>query len=96
MAYKLEISTNAYANIERGRSDINSQKLNDISKLFGVKPYQTIVLAEEIRHNDTVDGVSSAVDGVVRLTKIDLHTEELTLEDEFILSMERSVRRFVT
>ena len=93
MAYKLGISTHAYANIERGRSDINSEKLDVISKLFGVKPYQIIVLAEEIRHNCTIDGLLDAVKGIIRLTKINLETEELTQIDEYLLSMDKSVRR---
>lgn len=48
MAFKLGITTHAYANIERGRSDISSEKLSAVSKLFGLRPYQLIVLAEEI------------------------------------------------
>ncbi len=48
MAYKLGISSHAYANIENGRSDINTQKLMIIANLLGLKLNQLIFFAEEI------------------------------------------------
>ncbi|WP_395626202.1 helix-turn-helix transcriptional regulator [Daejeonella sp.] len=40
MAYNLGISTQAYANLEHGRSDLKSAKLQLIANLLGIRPYQ--------------------------------------------------------
>ena len=56
MAYKLGTTTHSYANIERGRSDIGSEKLIVISKLFGLKTHQIIILAEEIMDIGSTEG----------------------------------------
>lgn len=52
----LGTTTHAYANIERGRSDICSEKLLVVSKLFGLKTYQIIILAEEIMDVGRIEG----------------------------------------
>jgi DNA-binding XRE family transcriptional regulator len=48
MAYKLGVSVSTYANIEKGRVDINTGKLFEVALLLGIKAHQIIALAEEI------------------------------------------------
>jgi len=91
MAFKLGITTHAYANIERGRSDICSEKLILVSKLFGLKTHQIIVLAEEIMDVGRIDWLNDVVKGIVRLS-VAIHHKELTEEDKFLLGMDKSAR----
>ena len=49
-----------------------------------------------VRDNGIIDDFSEAITGIVRLTKIDLQTEELTLENEFLLSMDKAVRSLIS
>ena len=49
-----------------------------------------------VRDNGIIGDFSKAITGIVRLTKIDLQTEELTLENEFLLSMDKAVRSSVS
>lgn len=91
MAFKLGITTHAYANIERGRSDINSAKLIGISNLFGLKTHQIIVLAEEIMDIGRTDWLNDVVKGMIRLS-IGIHHQELTEKDKFLLGMDKSIR----
>lgn len=46
MAYKLGITVDAYANIENGRADINTNRLNSISLILNTKASTIILLAE--------------------------------------------------
>ncbi|MHB1178249.1 MAG: helix-turn-helix domain-containing protein [Daejeonella sp.] len=90
MAFKLEITPHAYANIEHGRSDISSVKLAEISKLFGLKPHHLIILAEEIIDVGRTDWLYDVVKGMVRLSTVN-HVQELTAEDIFLLRMNKSM-----
>lgn len=46
VAFKLGITTEAYANIENGRTDINTNKLSMISLILGTKASVILFLAE--------------------------------------------------
>jgi len=61
VAYKLGITVHAYANIERGRSDINSNRLLDISKILEVKSSQIISLAEKVTESDDVGWLAPVI-----------------------------------
>jgi transcriptional regulator with XRE-family HTH domain len=93
MAYSLGLSINAYANIEHGRSDLKAGKLQYIANLLGIRPYQIIVLAEELKQHGDLHGLAYAIKGIIRLSRIDLNNTKLTLEDQFLLSMDSSIRR---
>ena len=69
VACKLGTTTHAYANIERGRSDISSKKLIAVSKLFCLKPYKLIVLAEEIMDVGRIDWLNDVAKGMIRQSK---------------------------
>ena len=66
---KLDTTTHAYANIECGRSDISSKKLIAVSKLFGLKAHQIIILAEEIMDVGRTDWLNDVVKGMIRQSK---------------------------
>jgi len=93
MAYNLKISTNAYANIEQGRSEVSARKLHLIANLFGIKIYQIFVLAEELKQHGDLDAFNDAIDGIFRLSRIDLNKAELTCQDQFLLAMDSGIRR---
>lgn len=46
VAFKLGITTEAYANIENGRTDINTNKLSMIGLILGTKASVILFLAE--------------------------------------------------
>lgn len=48
VAFKLGITTSAYANIENGRAELKTSKLFTLAVLFGLKPHQMLTLTEEI------------------------------------------------
>ncbi len=91
MAFKLGITTHAYANIERGRSDICSEKLIVVSKLFGLKTHQIIILTEEIMDVGRTDWLTDVVKGMIRLS-MGVYHQELTEKDKFLFGMDKSVR----
>ncbi|NTE05536.1 helix-turn-helix transcriptional regulator [Agrobacterium tumefaciens] len=47
VAFKLGITTEAYANIENGRADINTNKLRMISLILNIKASLIIAFAED-------------------------------------------------
>jgi len=49
MAYKLGVNVNTYANMERGRVDINTSKLFAIGQLLGIRAHQILALADEMK-----------------------------------------------
>lgn len=51
IAFKLGITVEAYANIENGRSDINTSKLYLISLILGIKASKMIKSAETKKPN---------------------------------------------
>ena len=67
IAVKLGISTQAYANIERGRSDLSSEKLIAVASVFGLKTHQLIVLAEEIMDAGETEWLDDAVRSLIRI-----------------------------
>lgn len=94
MAFKLGLTTHAYANIEHGRSDLCTEKLIAVSKLFGLKAYQLMVLAEEIIDVGRTDWLHDVVKGMIRISNVN-YTEELTTEDKFLLGMDKSIRSVI-
>lgn len=66
MAHKLGISINTYANIEKGRVDINTEKLLAVSQILGIKAHQILALAEEIKEVGEIDWVSSVTKKMIR------------------------------
>lgn len=93
IAYQLGISTHAYANIERGRSDINSEKLILITNLYGIKASLIVAFAEEIIEVGETEWLPAVIKGILKLSKIDLEKETLTLEDQFLLRMDDGIRK---
>ncbi|QEK50472.1 helix-turn-helix transcriptional regulator [Pedobacter aquae] len=91
MAYKLGLTVNSYANIEKGRTDINTEKLIKISQIFNIKPYQILVLADELLENNTTDWLPQVVRAIIRVAKRNYAIGN-NLEDQFIISMDKSVR----
>lgn len=90
MAYKLGITTHAYANIERGRSDICSEKLFALSNIFGLKMHQLILLAEEIIDVGKTEWLDDVVKGIIRISGTGYH-HALTPEDKFLFAMTKAV-----
>lgn len=67
MAHKLGITIDTYANIERGRVDLNTGRLYAIAQLLGIKPHQILALAEEVLENETHDWLPSIAKRMIRI-----------------------------
>ena len=46
VAYKVDITVNSYANIERGRVDVNISRLHRIADVLNTKAYLLLALAD--------------------------------------------------
>lgn len=66
MAFKLNITIHTYANIEKGRVDINTEKLTAIAQLFGINSHQILSLAEEVKENGEHDWLPNVVKRMIR------------------------------
>lgn len=67
IAHKLGITVNAYANIERGRADLNTEKLFAIAQLLGIRAHQILALAEEIAEIGEYDWLPSIAKRMIRV-----------------------------
>lgn len=67
MAHMLDINVNTYANIERGRVDINTEKLCAIAQLLGIRAHQILALAEEILEIGELDWLPSMAKRMIRV-----------------------------
>ncbi len=66
MAFKLSITIHSYANIEKGRVDLSTEKLVGIAKLFGINSHQILALAEEVQSNSEQDWLPDMVKRMIR------------------------------
>ncbi|MDF3079396.1 MAG: helix-turn-helix transcriptional regulator [Sphingobacteriaceae bacterium] len=96
MAYRLGITTHAYANMERGRCDISSSKLKAIADIFLLKPFQLIVLAEEIIEVGHDEWLYSVIRGMLRLTSPQQSFSSPSAEDLFLQTIEKSLTKAVS
>ena len=67
MACKLRISVNTYANIEKGRVDLNTEKLFSVAQLLGIRTHQILALAEEVLETGEYYWVPSVVKKMIRV-----------------------------
>ena len=67
MAHKLGINVDSFANIEKGRVDLNTEKLFAIAQLLGIRAHQILALAEEIVETGEYYWVPSAVKRIIQL-----------------------------
>ena len=70
MAYNLGISTQAYANLEHGRSDLNTGKLEQIASLYKIKPHQIIILAEELNKHKNLELIKNSISSILNSIRI--------------------------
>lgn len=66
MAHKLGITVDTYANIERGRVDLNTEKLFAIAQLLGIRSHQILALAEEVLENEANDWLPAIAKSMIR------------------------------
>lgn len=66
VAFKLGITTSAYANIENGRTEIKPSKLFGLALLFGLKPHQIITLTEDILEFGEYNRLPKALNQMIR------------------------------
>lgn len=92
VAFKLGLTTHAYANMERGRSDICSEKLIALASVFGLKTHQLILLAEEIIEVGKTDWLDDVVKGIIRVSG-NGYQLLLSSEDRFLYAMDKSIRK---
>lgn len=67
MAFKLDVSVDTYANIEKGRVDINTEKLFSVAQLLGIRTHQILALAEEVLETGEYYWVPSVVKKMIRV-----------------------------
>jgi transcriptional regulator with XRE-family HTH domain len=67
---RLGISTAAYANIERGRSDLNTGKLEQIASFYKIKPHQIIMLSEELNKHKNLELIKNSISSILNSIKI--------------------------
>lgn len=94
MAHRLGVTTHTYANMEHGRCDISSAKLKAIADIFLLKPFQLIVLAEEIIEVGDDEWLYSVIRGMLRLKNPEYPFSSPTAEDLFLQTIEKSLTRF--
>lgn len=78
VAEQLEISIPAFSKMETGITDLNMSRVNQIAKLFGIKP--TELLAEGMENT----AASSAVD-------VEMLKSRLAAKDEEIISLHAKI-----
>lgn len=66
IAFRLGVSINSYANIESGRVNINTNKLQLLSQLFGLKGHQVLALAEEVSESGEIDQAILAIKKLIQ------------------------------
>lgn len=67
MALKLGITVNTYANIEKGRVDLNTGRLFAIAQLLGIRTHQILALAEEVLEIGEQDWLPSITKRMIRI-----------------------------
>ncbi len=67
MAHMLGMTVNTYANIEKGRVDLNTEKLCAIAQLLGIRAHQILALAEEIAEIGEYDWLPSMAKRMIRV-----------------------------
>ena len=100
VAEKLELSLNAYGEIERGNSDIRLSRLEQIASLFGLELNDLVAATETIIFNfinstasGTLNNFSSSLNGQIELqTEIDKLQLMLQLKDKEIELRDEKIR----
>ncbi len=67
MAHKLGITVHTYANIEKGRVDLNMGRLFAIAQLFGIRTHQILALAEEVLEIGEHEWLASITKRMIRI-----------------------------
>lgn len=70
MAIKLGITPHTYANIEKGRVDINTKKLVAVGKLLSIRPHQILALAEEVKEFGEQDWLPNMVKRLIKTCEL--------------------------
>ncbi|WP_395626201.1 helix-turn-helix transcriptional regulator [Daejeonella sp.] len=67
---RLEISISAYANMERGRCDLNTEKFEQIASLYKIKPHQIIMLSEALNKHKDLELIKNSISSILNGIRI--------------------------
>jgi len=71
VANRLGISINSYSNIEKGRCDLYTSRIELIATLFRIKPHQIILLAEELKNHKDLSIIKKSISYILAPKNID-------------------------
>ncbi|PID64129.1 MAG: transcriptional regulator [Gammaproteobacteria bacterium] len=103
MADKLGISTTGYANIERGQSDANTERLTQIANIFGLELFDLMAFGEKntivctVGDNNISHGLSLNIVGKIDerelVNQLSVAQKEILHKQEIIDRQQQEIER---
>lgn len=101
MANKLQLSTNGYANIERGESRVNFERLEEIANIFGIDVTELVSFGEQnhINFSHSTTHTNNSLNIIGRISndiwEIEIARLQLTIanKDDIIMAREEAIQQ---